>query len=59
MLGLIDWSLIRDFEFRIITYCILLLFYYYLSSLYLCVFGNDHVTRYIGAKVDVGEHVDA
>jgi len=24
----------------------------------LCVFGNDHVTRYMGADVDAGEHVD-
>jgi len=22
------------------------------------VFGNDHVTRYMGADVDAGEHVD-
>jgi len=26
-----------------------------MSSPYLCVFGDDHVTRYMGADVDVGE----
>jgi len=25
---------------------------------YLCVFDNDHVTRYMGAEVNAGEHVD-
>jgi len=28
------------------------------SSPYLCVFGDDHVTRYMRADVDAGEHVD-
>jgi len=31
---------------------------FYLSSPYLCVFGDDHVIRYMGAKGDAGEHVD-
>ena len=30
-----------------------------MSSPYLCVCGDDHVTRYMGADVDVGEHADA
>jgi len=30
-----------------------------MSSPYLCVFGDDHVTRYMGADVDTGEHADA
>jgi len=30
----------------------------FLSSLYLCVFSDDHVPRYMGANVYVGEHVD-
>jgi len=30
-----------------------------MSSLYLYVFGDDHVTCYMGAEVDAGEHVDA
>jgi len=30
-----------------------------MSSPYLCVFGDDHVTRYMGADVDAGEHADA
>jgi len=29
-----------------------------LNSPYLYVFGDDHVTRYIGADVDTGEHKD-
>ena len=29
-----------------------------MSSLYLCVFGDDHVTCYMGADVVAGEHVD-
>jgi len=29
-----------------------------LSSPYSCVFGNDHVTRYMRADVVAGEHVD-
>ena len=32
--------------------------YFILSSLFLCVFGDDHVTRYMGADVDAGGHVD-
>jgi len=24
----------------------------------ICVFGDDHVTRYIGVDVNAGEHVD-
>jgi len=31
----------------------------YLSSPYLFVFGDNHVTCYTGADVDAGEHVDA
>jgi len=30
-----------------------------MSSPYLCVFGDDHVTRYMGADVDAGKHADA
>jgi len=30
-----------------------------MSSPYLCVFGDDHVTCYMGAEVDAGERVDA
>jgi len=30
-----------------------------MSSPYLCVFGDDHVTRYMGADVDADEHADA
>jgi len=29
-----------------------------MSSPYLCVIGDDHVTRYMRAYVDTGEHVD-
>jgi len=29
-----------------------------MSSSYLCVIGDDHVTGYMGADVDVSEHVD-
>jgi len=29
-----------------------------LSSPYLLVFGDDHITRYMGTDVDAGEHVD-
>jgi len=29
-----------------------------MSSPYLCVIGDDHVTRYMGADVDAGELVD-
>ena len=29
-----------------------------MSSPYLCVFCDDHVTCYMGADVDAGEHVD-
>jgi len=31
----------------------------YMSSPYLCVFGDDHVTCYMGARIDAGEQVDA
>jgi len=30
-----------------------------MSSPYLCVYGNDHVTFYMGAYVDAGEQIDA
>jgi len=30
-----------------------------MSSPYLCVFSDDHVTCYMGAYVDAGEHADA
>ena len=30
-----------------------------MSSPFLCVFGDDHVTCYMGADIDVGEHADA
>jgi len=30
-----------------------------MSSPYLCVFDDDHVTCYIGADVDAGEQTDA
>jgi len=29
-----------------------------MSSPYLCVSGEDHVTCYMGVDVDAGEHVD-
>jgi len=29
-----------------------------MNSSYLCVIGDDHVTCYMGAYVDAGEHVD-
>ena len=32
---------------------------FYLSSPYLCLFGDDHVTCYMGADGDAGEHADA
>jgi len=37
----------------------LYLYFLYLSSPYLCVFGDDHVTCYMGVDMDPGEHVDA
>jgi len=30
-----------------------------MSSSYLCVFGDDHVTYYMGADVDASEQTDA
>jgi len=30
-----------------------------MSSPYLCVFGDHHVTCYMGADVDAGEHAEA
>ena len=30
-----------------------------MSSPYLCVFGDEHVTRYMEADVDAGEHANA
>jgi len=36
----------------------LYLFIFILSSTYLCVCGDDHVTCYMGADGDAGEHVD-
>jgi len=30
-----------------------------MSAPYLCVCGDDHVTCYMGANVDAGEHVEA
>ena len=30
-----------------------------MSSPYLCVFGDDHLTCYMGAGIDAGEQVDA
>jgi len=40
----------------------LVMYILFLSSSYLCVcmcvFGNDHLTRYMGADVDAGEHMD-
>ena len=35
-----------------------MIFYCILSSPYLCVFDDDHVTCYMGTDVDVSEHVD-
>jgi len=29
-----------------------------MSSPYLCVICDDHVTSYMGADIDAGEHVD-
>jgi len=47
---------VRVMGLKSILYCIL--HFFYLSSPYLCVFGDDHVTRYMGADVDTGESVD-
>jgi len=33
-------------------------FHFILSSPYLCVYGDDHVTCYMGPNVVIGEHVD-
>jgi len=30
-----------------------------MSSPYMCVCGDDNVTCYMGADVDIGEHADA
>jgi len=30
-----------------------------MSLPYLCVFGDDHVTCYMGEEVDAGERIDA
>jgi len=46
----------------VISYALLNVMFYlfiYMSSPYLCVFGDDHVTCYIGAGIDAGEQVDA
>jgi len=43
-------------DLELVLYCIL--HFFYLSSPYLCVFGDDHVTRYMGVDVDAGEPVD-
>ena len=50
------WLEILSLELLLIIYCFY--FHFYLSSPYLCVFGNDHVTRYMGAEVDAGEYGD-
>jgi len=44
-----------------LKYFLLILYLVFLnsSSSYLYMFGDDHVTCYMGADVDVGEHVDA
>jgi len=58
MLGL-KWESIksvRGFNFVIIMY--LVMYILFLSSPYLCVFDDDHVTRYVGADIDVGEHAN-
>jgi len=31
--------------------------YFLFSAHLICVFGDDHVTRYMGANVDASEHV--
>jgi len=41
------------------NYVMLYLSFLYLSSPYLCVFDDDHVTCYMGEDDDAGEHVDA
>jgi len=41
-----------------VLYCILPFFFFYLSSPYLCVFGDDHVSRYMREDVDADKSVD-
>jgi len=36
-----------------------ILYFFYLSSLYLCVFADDHVTRYMGVDVMQVSRMDA
>jgi len=54
--GFDDWVFIRVMGLKSLLHCIL--YFFYFSSPYLCVFGDDHVTRYMGADVDADEHVD-
>jgi len=57
--GLRIWGLTRVMVMKCFNYVMLYLSFLYLSSPYLCVFGINHVTCYIGTYMDVGEHVDA
>ena len=41
-----------------ITY-VVFIFLVFELTLSVCVFGDDHVTCYMGANMDAGEHVDA
>jgi len=54
--GFHKWGDIRVMGFKLLSYRVW--YFFYLSSLYLCVFDDDHVTRYMGANVDAGEHVN-
>jgi len=51
--------LTRVMVMKCFNYVMLYVSFLYLTSPYLCVFGDDHVTCYIEADVYAGEHVDA
>jgi len=47
-----------SYGYEMLNLCNVVLICLLLSSPYLCVFGDDHVTRYMGADVDACERVD-
>jgi len=53
-----DWRVSRVLGVLIYYYNVLYDVYFFFSSPYMCVFDDDHVTRYMGADVDACEHVD-
>jgi len=50
-LAKIDWV-------RVNSYYSLMVLFFFLSSPFLFVFGDDHVTCHVGAYVDTSEHTD-